>query len=123
MAWCDTRGGFDAGFLVFVQMFRAWVSSNFLNSPRGAVSLVTSFAQRVSSMSTADKMPRTLITVPIGNISEFADLNTVADLLREVNNDELTDKERIAKSRFLSGKAMKDSGEDPDQRFPFAEES
>ena len=94
-----------------------WASSTFLNSPKGAVSFIAAFARSVSKMSVRDKVPKVLINIPMNAIAEFADLNLVADLVRNTHDEELTDKEREAKTRFLSAKARLDSGQNPDDRF------
>jgi hypothetical protein len=73
-------------------------------------------------MSITDKVPRTRITIPMRGIEKLAGLNQLAELLRETKDGELTEKQRTAKARFLTAKALLDSGKDPDSRFPFDDE-
>jgi len=99
-----------------------WVVA-FLNSPEGAVSFVMAFAHTITSMSVSDKVARFRITVNVKEMAELADLNVVARLLQEARDDKLTDGQREAKARFLSAKAKLDSGENPDDRFPFDDDT
>lgn len=111
--WRQWGGGEEVG---------NWVSSTFLQNTKGAALFVASFARTVSQMGLADRTPKTYLTVPVREIKEFADLDTLASLLQSAEDADLTDRERLARTRFLSAKAKLDSGQDPDASFPLEDD-
>lgn len=95
-----------------------WVSSTFLKNPKGAASFVAAFARTVSSMGLSDRVPRVRLAIALKDLSAFADLRLIADLLRSGSDADLTPREREAKDRFLAAKSKLDAGRDPDLLFP-----
>jgi predicted KAP-like P-loop ATPase len=100
-----------------------WVASTFLRSPEGAVSFAMAFAYTITSASVTDKVAKSRISVQVKDMGQLADLNVIAKLLEDAPDDKLTDKQREAKARFLSTKAKLDLGENPDDRFPFDDDT
>jgi predicted KAP-like P-loop ATPase len=100
-----------------------WVASTFLRSPEGAVAFAVAFAYTITSASVTDKVAKSRLTVQVKEMGQLADLDVIAKLLRDASDDKLTDKQREAKARFLSTKAKLDAGENPDDRFPFDDDT
>lgn len=96
----------------------AWVRSNYLTSPKGAVSLLRDFLVPVTSMGLNDKVPKIQMTIQLQPLAQFVDLSTLADLVTATPDSELDDKDQLAKRRFLAAKAKLDAGMNPDHLPP-----
>ncbi len=98
-----------------------WVASELMGTPTGALRLVASFAGIGTTMGLSDKVPRVIVSVPVKPIAEFADLKAVASLVREVRDEELTEREREIKSKFLRAMDEIAAGKSPDA-VPFRDD-
>lgn len=101
---------------------KGWVTSTLLKSPAGAARMVEAFARTISAMSSSDRAPRVRLAISLKDIGAFADVGQLADLLSRTRDEDLTERQREAKARFLTAKAELDKGGDPDSRDPFFDE-
>ncbi|HLY60953.1 MAG TPA: P-loop NTPase fold protein [Terriglobia bacterium] len=92
----------------------AWIRATFLSGPREAVLFVSGFLQRQTSYGFGDSVPRVQLTLSVKPLGDFVDLKILRELVSVADDSELSERERTAKSEFLSAMKKMDAGWNPD---------